>query len=250
MTRGARLKLAALAALACVLAFSASPAPTTAHGDHGSGTIAVDVRVWQHVGDPLELHVSARPAGARWDAFGTVRLHIDDQCAVGGPYRYDDVPLPGARLRVWQNVSDPSIVYVGSVPAGGDCDLAQAVRLPVDEGFSSRGTYRYGHATVDLPHLLQAVTVSPGGDEVPRLAALTVAFAFTPPRPPPPSSPSTPPPRAPSPGSTRAPSSSSPTTPAGSAAGSTASSSMPPPRGSLPTTCTPSPPRAACGSHR
>ncbi len=180
MTRGARLKLAALAALACVLAFSASPAPTTAHGDHGSGTIAVDVRVWQHVGDPLELHVSARPAGARWDAFGTVRLHIDDQCAAGGPYRYDDVPLPGARLRVWQNVSDPSIVYVGAVPASGDCDLAQAVRLPVDEDFSSRGTYRYGDTTVDLPHLLQAVTVSPGGNEVPRVAALTVAFAFTP----------------------------------------------------------------------
>ncbi len=179
MTRGARLKLAALAALACAIAFTTAPGPTTAHGDHGPGTISVDVRVWQRVDNPLELHVSARPEGDRWDAFGTVPLHLDDQCAAGG-YRYDDVPLPGARLRVWQDVSDSSIVYVGSVPAGGDCDLAHAVRVPVDDGFSRGGTFRYGNTTVDLLHLVQAVTVSPGGNEVPRLAALTVAFAFTP----------------------------------------------------------------------
>ena len=93
----------------------------------------VDVRVWQ---DPVELGevwLSARPAGASWDEFGTARLELDARSG-SGRYRYADAsvalawpdaepPLPGEaadalcipeglateglQTRVWRSVATP-----------------------------------------------------------------------------------------------------------------------------------------------
>jgi len=180
VTRGARLRLAALAALACVLALAAAPAPSGAQGGSDPDTIAVDVRVWQDVRDPLRIFVSARPEGARWDALGTVRLRLNDGFSSSGNYRYGDITVADVELRVWQHVRNSRSIQVSARPLGGAWDALGTVPLPLDDGFSSSGNFRYGDITLDVPLGEQVVTVSPGGDEVPRLAALTVAFAFPP----------------------------------------------------------------------
>ena len=57
----------------------------------------VDVCVWQHVSDPSLLFISARPAGSRWAAFGTVRLPLDDGRSRDGNHRFGDITLPARR---------------------------------------------------------------------------------------------------------------------------------------------------------
>ena len=56
------------------------------------------------------------------------------------------------------------------------------IRLLLDDGHSTSGNYRYGDITVAVPLDTDAapVVVSPGGEEVPRLAILTIAFGKSP----------------------------------------------------------------------
>ena len=56
--------------------------------------------------------------------------------------------------------------------------MPETIRLLLDDGHSTSGNYRYGDITVAVPLDTGAppVVVSPGGEEVPRLAILTIAF--------------------------------------------------------------------------
>ena len=127
----------------------------------------VELRVWENVNDPAVNYISARPAGGSWRTFGTVRLPLDDGVSRSGRYRYGDatveVPLPDAsgacatppvanvELRVWEDVNDPAVNYVSARPAGGSWRTFGTVRLPLDDGVSRSGRYRYGDATVEVP---------------------------------------------------------------------------------------------------
>ena len=42
-------------------------------------TVDIDLRVWQHLHNGQNIHVSARPEGRRWDDFGTNRLTWADE---------------------------------------------------------------------------------------------------------------------------------------------------------------------------
>ena len=91
MTRLGRfvmLPLLGLLALALV-------AITVAQSD--SGPVA-EVRVWQKIDDPLNIHVSARATGGRWETLGTIRLRLDDGVSPDGRYRYGDFTVPAAEV--------------------------------------------------------------------------------------------------------------------------------------------------------
>ena len=91
MTRLGRfvlLPLLGLFALALV-------AITVAQSD--SGAVA-EVRVWQKIDDPLNIHVSARATGGSWETLGTIRLRLDDGLSPNGRYRYGDFTVPAAEL--------------------------------------------------------------------------------------------------------------------------------------------------------
>ena len=63
---------------------------TVAQSD--SGPVA-EVRVWQKLDDPLNIHVSARATDGSWKTLGTVRLKLDG-VSPGGRYRYGDFTVP------------------------------------------------------------------------------------------------------------------------------------------------------------
>ena len=91
MTRLGRfvlLPLLGLFALALV-------AITVAQSD--SGAVA-EVRVWQKIDDPLNIHVSARATGGSWETLGTIRIRLDDGLSPDGRYRYGDFTVPAAEL--------------------------------------------------------------------------------------------------------------------------------------------------------
>ncbi len=182
MIRRAALTHAAIGALVVALALIAGPAPSSADAHPGHETVDVDVRVWQHVEDPLRIHISARPEGVRWEALGTVPLLLDDGLSSDRRYRFGDVTVEGVEVRVWQRVTQPLRIHISARPVGGDWGVLGTIRLLLDDGHSSSGNYRYGDITVAVT--LDAggppVVVSPGGEEVPRLAILTIAFSDPP----------------------------------------------------------------------
>ena len=50
-------------------------------------------------------------------------------------------------LRVWQHVRDAGRIYVSARPAGGDWGTLGTILLPLDDGHSSDGVFRYGDLT-------------------------------------------------------------------------------------------------------
>ena len=178
MIRRAALTHAAIGALVVALALITGPAPSSADAPPGHETVDVDIRVWQHVQDPLRIHISARPEGVRWDALGTVPLLLDDGLSSDRRYRFGDVTVEGVEVRVWQRVTQPLRIHISARPVGGDWGVLGTIRLLLDDGHSTSGNYRYGDITVAVPFDTGAppVVVSPGGEDVPRLAILTIAF--------------------------------------------------------------------------
>ncbi len=180
MKRGAAVAHGVIAALVLALAFSAGSGVAGAQqqGIDGNDTVDVDVRVWQHVRDPLRIYISARPEGVRWDTLGTIRLLLDDGLSSGRAYRFGDITVEGVEVRVWQRVTEPLRIFISARPVGGDWDVVGTIRLLLDDGHSTSGNYRYGDITVAVPLDTDGapVVVSPGGEEVPRLAILTIAF--------------------------------------------------------------------------
>ena len=119
----------------------------------GEATARIEVRVWQDVEDEREIHVSARPASGSWRTLGTIPLPLDDGFSSAGD-RYGefvvDVPLVDwaeprvVHVRVWQNERLGSEISIGARPASGLWSTLGRLPLPLDDGFSSSGRYRYG----------------------------------------------------------------------------------------------------------
>ncbi|MCY3886388.1 MAG: Ig-like domain-containing protein [Chloroflexi bacterium] len=146
-------------------------------GDRADGNpVSIELRVWQHVLDTERIYVSARPVGGDWRTLGTIPLPLDDGYSSNGSCRYGGFTVAGVELRVWQHVRDAERIYVGAGPMGVDCPAPGTIPLPLDDGHSSSGSYRYGDLTIAVPHATPAVVVSPGGAAVPRLATVRIAF--------------------------------------------------------------------------
>ena len=135
-------------------------------------TATVEVRVWQDVGDELDIYISARPAGGDWRTLGTIPLPLDDGTSSTGRFQYGDislgVPLPGraqpamVEVRVWQDVGDIASIYISARPADGDWRVLGTIPLPLDDGLSSTGRFRYGDISLDVPVPRQPVSTLAG----------------------------------------------------------------------------------------
>lgn len=60
---------------------------------HRASPVTVEARVWQHVRDDRNIHISARPAGGDWAALGTVPLPLDEAPTAGDFFRHGRVTL-------------------------------------------------------------------------------------------------------------------------------------------------------------
>ena len=150
----ARAAIVALAALAGAGGFGVVSA-------QGEGEAIVEVRVWQGVGDARDIHVSARPAGGSWDTLGTIPLPLDDGVSSSGRYRFGDialdVPLSNraspatVELRVWQDIGNSRNIHISARAAGGDWRALGTIPLPLDDGLSDNGRFRYGDIALDVP---------------------------------------------------------------------------------------------------
>ena len=144
-------------------------APGAAQGN--PGTVRVEVRVWQDVGDELDIYVSARPSTGSWRTLGTIPLPLDDGVSSTGQYRYGDialeVPLANraspaiVEVRVWQDVRDSARIYISARPADGFWRTLGTIRLLLDDGLSSSG-YRFGDISLDVQLLPEQVATLAG----------------------------------------------------------------------------------------
>ena len=136
--------------------FAAAPGAGlgSAESEPGVSTVTVEMRLWQDVHNAENVWISARPQGGDWRTLGTIPFPLDagDGAAT---YRYRDLAIAGAELRVWQKRDESERFYVRA--CGGACpeeDLFEArsrIRVPLDDGHSSSGRYRYGDLTVAVP---------------------------------------------------------------------------------------------------
>ncbi len=145
-------------AIATVLAalFAAAPGAGlgSAETDPGVNTVTVEMRLWQDVHNAENVWMSARPKGGDWRALGTIPFPLDagDGAAT---YRYRDLAIAGVELRVWQKRDESERFFVRA--CGGDCpeeapfEARSRIRVPLDDGHSSSGRYRYGDLTVAVP---------------------------------------------------------------------------------------------------
>ncbi len=83
------MKNAVIAALVVALAVSIAAGVIA----RATRTVNVEVRVWQDVGQPGALWLSARPDGGSWADLGTIPVPLDDGLSGTGRYRYGDVVL-------------------------------------------------------------------------------------------------------------------------------------------------------------
>ena len=159
-----RLTAGVLAVLLAVVAVSSGEAQS-------AETATVEVRVWQNVGDLEDIRISARPAGGDWRILGTIPLPLNET-SESGVFAYGDidldVPLTGravpatVEVRVWQRVRDLARVYISARPAGGDWRVLGTIRLLLDDGFSSSGTFQFGDISLDVPVPRQPVSTLAG----------------------------------------------------------------------------------------
>lgn len=151
MSPATRWFVAVLAgALALAVALPASAQDSTA---------TVELRVWQRIGDPLRIYVSARHEEGSWATLGTIPLALDRENS-RRTFRYGDValdvPLASAnlattvQLRVWQHIANPLRIYVSARHEAGSWATLGTIPLSLD-GVSSRGTFRYGDIALDVP---------------------------------------------------------------------------------------------------
>ena len=66
-------------------------------------------------------------------------------------------------VRVWEDVNDPERNYISARPEGGSWRTLGTIPLPLTDGVSSSGRFRYGNITlaVPLPEQTVAPTVTP-----------------------------------------------------------------------------------------
>ncbi len=139
----------------------------------------VELRVWQDTEDPLAIFVSARTEGDQPARLATTRLELDDGVGRDSTYRYGDLSFAGFVIRVWQEIADPSRIEVSARRSSGGWPESGPIAVTLDQELDCC-PYRYGDVSIAPPPETPLIAVSPGGDEVPRLAALTFDFAVPP----------------------------------------------------------------------
>ena len=121
----------------------------------GTPVQAVEVRVWQDVDDERSLYVSGRRSGGSWLALGTIRLPLDDGFTFSGRYRHGDFAVGTGALavnvRVSQAVEDSRTILIGAREAGGSWLRLGTIDLPLDDGLSSTGRFRFGDIIIEVP---------------------------------------------------------------------------------------------------
>ena len=161
VTLKAGIAVVTAALLAAVVTGAARGAPSPAGSGSGAETVIVELRVWQRVDDAEEFWVSARPQGGRWDTMGTIPLPRDSDAsayAATRDHRFGDIAIAGVGLRIWQR--ELTRIYIQA--CAGACPERQPgvrplwrllgkVPLPLDDGFSPRGRYRYGDVDIAVP---------------------------------------------------------------------------------------------------
>ena len=146
--------------------------PELEAGPSTERTVRVEVRVWQDVRDELDIRVGARAATGSWRTLGMIPLPLDDGRSRTGQYRYGDIPLGvplsgharpvGVDVRVWQHISRSGLLYVSARPSGGSWSVLGTVHLPLDQGHSATGQYRFGDVGLDVPLPALGVTTLAG----------------------------------------------------------------------------------------
>ena len=126
-------------------------------------SVFVDLRIWQHIDRLDNLWLSARQQGTRWREHGTVRIRLDRRSSGFSPashHRHADLEIAGVGIRIWQRVADPTLIFaeacVRSCPPRERGVLLPwtplgKTALPLDDGYTTSGTYRYGDITVAIP---------------------------------------------------------------------------------------------------
>ena len=102
----------------------------------GGPAAAIEVRVWQNVGNPRLIYISARPAGGLWSTLGTVRMPMDE-ISLAGRFRFSDitleVPLPEGEVTTlvgrqgfwgYQDGSGTAVLFGGRAGAARIVELA------------------------------------------------------------------------------------------------------------------------------
>ena len=171
---GRTLLWSALVALVALAALGGK-ASAEDEGGSASGETIIELRIWQHIGDTEDVWLSARRKGGRWDALGTIPFPLVNHSSyryVATFHRYADLAIGGVELRVWQRYSAPELIFVRACtsacpsyeyPPGSFGpefpDLTEGwswtplgmVPVPLDDGLSSSGNYRYGNVTIAVP---------------------------------------------------------------------------------------------------
>ena len=146
----------ALLAVPLLLAAVAAPGNAAAQQDGAALEVFVELRVWQGVDDLEDIWVSARLRGGDWDTLGTVPFTLDNEYPVYHDwryYRYGDLAVAGATLRIWQWTGDLERISVCAHRCGDPWSRSVplplgALPLPLDDGHTPDGQYRYGDLTV------------------------------------------------------------------------------------------------------
>ncbi len=126
------------------------------------GAVIVDLRIWQDVNDAENVWISARPEGGNWRELGTVPFPLDrdegvrvDHPGARPTYRYRDLAIGGVEVRFWQFTAEPERFYIRACghecPEYGACSPRGMTHLPLDDGHSPSGRYRYGDLAVAIP---------------------------------------------------------------------------------------------------
>ena len=148
------LRFVIVTVLAALFAAASGAALGSAETEPGVSTVTVEMRLWQDVHNAENVWISARPQGGDWRTLGTIPFPLDAEDGAA-TYRYRDLAIAGAELRVWQKRDESERFYVRA--CGGDCpeeapfEARSRIRVPLDDGHSSSGRYRYGDLTVAVP---------------------------------------------------------------------------------------------------
>ncbi|MYA19386.1 MAG: hypothetical protein F4Z25_03760 [Chloroflexi bacterium] len=142
-----------LAALAASVAASSGAAAQEV-GDAAPVDVVIELRVWQNVDDAEDIQLSARPLGGDWGTLGRIPFPLDNVYEVRGHhfiyyYRYGDLTVAGATVRIWQLSDRPEQIWVCAYRCPDRWTPAilnplEAIPLPLDDGHSPDGRYRYG----------------------------------------------------------------------------------------------------------